>query len=88
MGQLKWERAVHACIGNRTELLPVFHDALGIASHVRDYNPDLFIVLNAGRNLAKAAGLPREEWPPLPPDAIPVWGAWWESIHSRSGPPM
>lgn len=86
MKRSEWERAVRDCLHGRPELLPVWHDALGIVDHVRDYNPDLFVVLNVGRNMAKAMGLPREEWPPLPPDVIPVWGAWWE-IHSLTERP-
>lgn len=86
MKRLAWEQAVNHAVSNRPYLLPIYHDPLSISDHLRDYNPDLFAVLNVGRVLAKALGLPREQWPPLPHGVIPVWGAWWE-IHSLTERP-
>lgn len=88
MGRLRWEQAVLHCIAGRPELLPVFHDVFGVAESVREYNPDLFIVLNVGRVLAKSLGLPRAQWPPLPHGVIPVWGAWWEIHHLHERPSL
>lgn len=84
--RLRWEQDVAACVATRPYLLPIFGDVLGVVDHLRDWNPDLFVVLNLGRVMDKLSGRPYQEWRPLPIGTTPKWGAWWE-VHNLSENP-
>lgn len=75
--KLSFEREVRL----RPHLLPVFSSLYQIPERLREYDPNLFVVLNAIRNIEKAEGVPVSERTPFPPGVIPKWGAWYE-IHS------
>lgn len=65
----------------RPHLLLVLSSVYQIPERLREYDPNLFVVLNTVRNIEKAEGVPVSERTPFPPGAIPKWGAWYE-IHS------
>lgn len=86
--RLRWEQDVAACVASRPHLLPLFGDVCGVTDYLRDWNPDLFIVLNLGRVLDKLSGAPYQDWRPLPIGIVPKWNAWWEIHNLREKPTL
>lgn len=86
MKRLAWEQAVNHAVSGRPHLLPIFGDVLGIVDRIREYNPDLFAVLNVVRLLERAQGLSYKEWTPVPPGVMARWNAWYE-IHNLTERP-
>lgn len=77
--KLSFEREVLHRIG--AHLLPVFSSLYQVPERLREYDPNLFVVLNAVRNVEKAEGVPIPDRTPFPHGVITKWGAWFE-VHS------
>lgn len=82
MNDLRFQQEVERRLDGRAHLLPLFSSVFYIPERLREYDPNLFVVLNVVRHIQRALG---EKPQPPPPGVLPLWGAWYE-VHSLQQP--
>lgn len=83
MNELRFQQEVEGRLLGLVHLLPVFSSVWQVPQRLREYDPDLYVVINTIRHLQRARG---EKPQPPPQGVLPIWGAWYE-VHSLAQPP-